>query len=117
MAKYWGHQLGVGTSPRVSVPVAKRITNLPQNRDAGVHSWYLAVSEKFPFFDLFLGADCIGVLARGSVSAPADCIGFGVKSDAFLDSGSSRLYRCFAESPLFATFAICDSRDLPQCTG
>ena len=114
MSKYWAHQLGVGTSPRVSVPVAKRRMNLPENRDAGVDSWYLAVSGEFPFFDLFLGADCIGVLARCSVSAPADCIGFGVKCGAFLDSGLSRLYRCFAESPLFAT---CDSRHIPRCTG
>ena len=117
MCIYWAHQLCVGTSPRVSVPVAKRRTNLHENRDAGVDSQYLAVSEKFSFFDLSLGADCIGVLARGSVSAPADCIGFGVKSDAFLDSGLSRLYRCFAESPLFVTFPTYDSLYLPRCTG
>ena len=97
--------------------VVKPRVNLHQNRDAGVDSQYLAVSEKFPFFDLSLGADCISVLARGSVSAPADCIGFGVKSDAFLDFRASRLYRCFAESPLFATFATCDSRYLRRCPG
>lgn len=99
------------------MPVAKRTMNFGVNRDAGVDSWYLAVSEKFPFFDLSLGADCISVLARGPVSAPADCVGFGVKSDAFLDSGPSRLYRCFAESPLFATFATCDSLYLRRCPG
>ena len=97
--------------------MAKSTVNFGVNRDAGVDSQYLAVSEKFPFFDLSLGADCIGVLARGSVSAPADCIGFGVKSDAFWNLGLSRLYRCFAESPLFATFATCDYRYLPRCPG
>ncbi len=107
----------VGMSHRLSVPMVKHTMNLRANRDAGVNSWYLAVSEKFPFFDLSLGADCISVLARGSVSAPADCIGFGAKSDAFLDSGLSRLYRCFAESALFATFPTCDSRYLSRCPG
>ncbi len=97
--------------------VAKLIVNFGVNRDAGVDSRYLAVSEKFSFFDLSLGADCIGVLAGGSVSAPADCIGFGAKFDAFLDFGPSRLYRCFAESPLFVTFAMCDSWYFPQRTG
>ena len=113
MCQYCAGLLCVGASPLLSVRVAKRTTNFGVNRDAGVDSRYLAVSEKFPFFDLSLGADCIGVLARCSVSAPADCIGFGVKSDAFLDSGPSRLYRCFAESPLFVTFATCDSQYLP----
>ncbi len=117
MSQYCAGILCVGASPLWSVRVAKRITNLHENRDIGVDSQYLTVSEKFSFFDLSLGADCIGVLARGSVSAPADCIGFGVKCGAFLDSGLSRLYRCFAESPLFATFPTCDSRYLPRCPG
>ena len=117
MCRYWAGLLCVGASPLLSVRVAKPITNLHQNRDAGVDSQYLAVSEKFPFFDLSVGVNCIGVLARGSVSAPADCIGFGAKSDAFLDSGASRLYRYFAESPLFVTFATCDSQYLHRCTG
>ena len=34
-------------------------------------SWYLAVSEEFPFFDLFLGADCIGVLPNLRVLPPS----------------------------------------------
>ena len=117
MSRYWAGILCVGVSPLLSVRVAKPIANLHQNRDAGVDSQYLAVSEKFSFFDLSLGADCIGVLARGSVSAPADCIGFGAKSDAFLESWPSRLYRCFAESLLFVTFATCDSLYLSRCTG
>ena len=117
MAKYWGHQLCVGTSPRVSVPVAKRRVNLRVNRDAGVHSWYLAVSEEFPFFDLFMGADCIGVLAHGSVFEIQVFHSFRTDLGTFLNLVSSRLYRCFAESPLFAPFATCDSRYLPRCTG
>ena len=104
MSQYCAGILCVGVSPLLSVRVVKPIVNLHENRDAGVDSQYLAVSEKFSFFDLSLGADCIGVLALCSVSAPADCIGFEVKSDAFLYSGLSRLYRCFAESALFATF-------------
>ena len=117
MCRYCAGILCVGASPLLSVRVAIPRVNLHQNRDAGVDSQYLAVSEKFSFFDLSLGADCIGVLARGSVSAPADCIGFGVKCGEFLDSGLSRLYRCFAESPLFATFPTCDSLYLLRCPG
>ena len=117
MCRYCAGLLCVGASPLWSVRVVKPRVNLHQNRDAGVDSQYLAVSEKFSFFDLSLGADCIGVLARGSVSAAADCIGFGVKCVEFLDSGPSRLYRCFAESPLFATFPTCGSRYLLRCPG
>ena len=104
MRKYWGHQLGVGTSPRVSVPVAKRTMNLPVNCDAGVHSWYLAVSEEFPFFDLFLDADCIGVLARGSFFEIQVFHSFRTDLCTFLNLVPSRLYRSFSESPLFCHF-------------
>ena len=99
------------------MPVAKRITNLRENRDAGVDSWYLAVSGEFPFFDLFMGADCIGVLARGSVFEIQVFHSFRTDLCTFLNLVSFRLYWCFAESPLFATFATCDSQYLPQSTG
>ena len=117
MCIYWDHILCVGTSPRVSVPVVKRRMNFGVNRDAGVHSWYLAVSGEFPFFDLFLAADCIGILARGSVFEIQVFHSFRTDLGTLLNLVSSRLYRCFAESPLFATFVTCDSRFLPQCTG
>ena len=84
------------------MPVAKRRMNLPVNRDAGVHSWYLAVSGEFPFFDLFLGADCIGVLARGSFFEIQVFHSFRTDLGTFLNLVSSRLYRCFAESPFFS---------------
>ena len=97
--------------------VSKRITNFGVNRDAGVDSQYLAVSGEFPFFDLFLGADCIGVLARGSFFEIQVFHSFRTDLGTFLNLVSSRLYRCFAESPLFVTFATCDSLYLPRCTG
>ena len=49
MCQYWGGWICVGASPFLSVPVAKRMTNFGVNCDAGVDSWYLAFSEKFPF--------------------------------------------------------------------
>ena len=82
-----------------------------------VNPMYLAVSEKLQFFDLSLGADCIGVLARGSVFEIQVFHSFRTDLCTFLNLVSSRLYRCFAESPLFATFVTCDSRFLPRCTG
>ena len=65
MCIYWAHILCVGTSHRVSVPVAKRRMNFGVNRDAGVHSWYLAVSGEFPF-SIFSWMQTVSVFWRAA---------------------------------------------------
>ena len=114
--------------------VAKPIVNLHENRDAGVDSQYLAVSEKFSFFDLSMGADCIGVLPnlRFLPLFPPAILGIyrdapGKRSPGISRrlSGGRRFFEDFYRVlllfvvffSLFVTFATCDSWYPPRCTG